>query len=66
MDELKGLSEGGKKAGFGRSPNNDVGTIAKRSIVLANLPGSLSDLKYVFEDERQPIDPAHWSIITKL
>ena len=68
LDELKGLSEGGRKAGFGTShnSNSDVGTIAKRSIVLANLPGSLKDFKYVFEDERQPIDAGDWSIITKL
>jgi hypothetical protein len=49
LDEIKGLTAGGK---FDQNLiGKDVGKIAARGIVLANLPGSLENLKFVFEDE---------------
>lgn len=49
MDEIKGLSEGGK-LGL-NSIGKDVGKTATRGIVLANLPGSLENFKFIIEDE---------------
>lgn len=50
MEEFQGLSDGGKKAGFSGFMD-DIGTIAKRAIVMANFPSTLSDLKYVIKNE---------------
>jgi hypothetical protein len=52
-DELQGATDGGKAAGVTEIP---VGTVLSRGLVLANLPGSLGDMKYVLEDEL-----AHWN-----
>lgn len=48
LDELKGLSAGGLAAGLGV---HDVGKIAARGVVLANLPGSLENIVLILKDE---------------
>ena len=45
-DELEGASAGGEKVGM-KGFMKDVGSIMKRSVVLANLPGSLSNFKFI-------------------
>ena len=52
MNEIKGLSAGGRAAGL--SVRDDVGIIAARGITLANLPGSLVNIKFLFADEYGP------------
>lgn len=49
-EELRGLTEGGKKGNY----DEDVGLYAKRCIVMTNLPGSLENLKFIFQDEGFP------------
>ena len=49
MDEIKGLSEGGKLSL--NTSRKDVGKTATRGIVLSNLPGSLENFKFIIEDE---------------
>lgn len=49
LDEIKGLTEGGRKAGV----KGDVGRTATRATVIANFPGSLANLKYIFQDEKE-------------
>lgn len=48
LDELKGLTAGGLSIGL----KHDVGRLASRGIVLANLPGTLSNFKYILIDEK--------------
>jgi hypothetical protein len=48
MQELRGLSAGGKAKGL----SQDIGSIAGWGITLANFPGSLENLKYIFIDEK--------------
>jgi hypothetical protein len=50
LDELKGMTEGGKTVS---SISDDIGKVASRGIVLANLPGTLTNLKYIIEDEKE-------------
>jgi hypothetical protein len=47
MEEIRGMTAGGRAVGA----TNDIGRIASRITVLANFPGDLSHLEYVFEDE---------------
>jgi hypothetical protein len=47
-EEMRGSTAGGLAAGV---EGVEVGTILSRGLVLANLPGSLSDLVYVLDDE---------------
>lgn len=49
IEELKGMSAGGKAAGILKP---DVGELAGWGITLANLPGSLENLKYILLDEK--------------
>lgn len=53
--EIDGMTAGGHKAGLMR----DVGKLAAMGITLANLPGSLENIKFIFEDEKQ--NPASYS-----
>jgi len=48
LDEIKGLTAGGKAARV----KGDVGLTASRVTVIANFPGSLENLKYIFQDEK--------------
>jgi hypothetical protein len=50
--ELQGLSDG-TPAEVKKQKSHDVGVIARRTIVLSNLPSDLDDLKYVIADEHQ-------------
>jgi hypothetical protein len=50
MEEIKGLAAGGF-LNKNNTKNENVGKIASRGIVLANLPGSLENFKYIIEDE---------------
>lgn len=51
LDELEGMSAGGKAAAAaggvlgGDAPEDDVGVLSARAIVLANMPGDISDFK---------------------
>ena len=45
LDELEGMSAGGKAAGVHREEADDVGVLSARAIVLANLPGDIEDFK---------------------
>eukprot|EP01034_Spumella_vulgaris_P024804 gene24804-31185_t len=45
--ELEGMSAGGKAAGL----KVDIGVLAGRGITFANLPGTLSNFKYILKDE---------------
>jgi hypothetical protein len=45
--ELSGLTAGGHAAGL----KVDVGVLAGRGITFANLPGTLSNFKYILKDE---------------
>lgn len=47
-EELRGLSAGGKAAGF----DQDIGALAGWGVTLANLPGSLENIVYVLADEK--------------
>ena len=47
FEELRGLTDGGYAAGV----KSDVGDLSAQGIVLANFPGDLKNLKYLFRDE---------------
>ena len=49
IDEICGLTAGGLKARV----KGDVGKTSSRATVIANFPGSLENLKYVFQDEKE-------------
>jgi hypothetical protein len=49
IDEMSGLTAGGLKAGV----KGDVGKVAGRATTIANFPGSLENLKFIFEDEKE-------------
>lgn len=49
IDELRGMTDGG----FASGQTEDVGLYASRGIVMANLPGSLENFKYILEDEKE-------------
>lgn len=49
MDEMSGLTAGGMKAHV----KGDVGKTAQRATVIANFPGSLENLKFIFQDEKE-------------
>jgi len=50
--EFAGLSAGGESVGL-TGFTNDVGKIAQRGLVLANFPGTLSNLKYIIAGEKK-------------
>lgn len=50
--EFEGLSAGGASIGLSGFAN-DVGKIAQRGLVLANFPGTLSNLKFILADEKK-------------
>lgn len=60
LDELIGMTAGGHAAGVG----HDVGAIAGWGITLANMPGSLENLKYILLDEKN--HPAAEVMLEKL
>lgn len=47
LDEFAGMTEGGKAAGR----TEDIGAMGWRGVVLANLPGDLSNFKLIIKDE---------------
>lgn len=47
--ELSGMTAGGLKAGL----KKDIGAIAARGITFANLPGTLTNFKYILKDEKE-------------
>lgn len=51
-EEFRGLSDGGREAGYS-GYMRDIGLIARRGQVLANIPSTLKDLKYVLMDEKK-------------
>jgi hypothetical protein len=60
LDELLGMTAGGRAAGI----EHDVGAIAGWGITLANMPGSLENLKYILIDEKN--NPAGLELLEKL
>mmetsp|Transcript_16337 Transcript_16337/g.27334 ORF Transcript_16337/g.27334 Transcript_16337/m.27334 type:complete len:509 (-) Transcript_16337:406-1932(-) len=55
FEELRGLTAGGHAAGC----SEDVGKIASRSVVIGNFPGTLDNLVFIFEDEKEHPPPAY-------
>lgn len=54
MAEIDGMTAGGIAGGTStRYPDVEVGKTASRSTVIANFPGSLENLKFIFEDEKK-------------
>jgi hypothetical protein len=51
-EEFRGLSDGGKKAGYSGFIK-DIGSIAKRGQVMANLPSTLANMKFVILNEHR-------------
>jgi hypothetical protein len=49
LDEIRGMSNGGQAAGL----EDDVGAIVGWGITLANFPGTISNIKFVLEDEKE-------------
>lgn len=54
FEELRGLTDGAYAAGV----KSDVGDLSAQGIVLANFPGDLKNLKYLFRDEWMHRDDA--------
>ena len=52
LQEIEGLTAGGRAAGI--TGKDDVGLIASRGVALANLPGSLVNIKFLLLDEYGP------------
>jgi hypothetical protein len=74
MDEIQGMTDGGIKARV----KGNVGKTAARGITIANFPGSLENLKFIFQDEKahpptnsssvvEEIDtPELWRLLNKM
>ena len=52
LDEIRGLTAGGIASGMDLK-GHDVGRVAARGIVLANLPSSLENIVFILKDEKE-------------